>query len=306
MKRAEDNYYQYVLAPDADVHVATHWETAETLLSISGIRRAYFMQHFEPVFEKMDSVRWHRSFLTYSAPIHKIANSSWCKSTVERYLTSQGLRQTVHLATNAIDQQVFHPSTKVRGDKTIRVISYGGRGVEWKGFELMAQAVAAARVRLGGDAFEWCVYGDAILPPDNGVARYNHLGFLFPDQLAEEYRRSDVLLSASWYESFPLFPIEAMACGLAVITSQKGTEGYAVNGESCLVVDPHDVSSISDAICRLVLDEKLRFKLSSAAKVVGRESTWEIASHKMEAALEQIKSAPEIPYIGRDQFFASI
>jgi len=40
------------------------------------------------------------------------------------------------------------------------------------------------------------------------------------------------------YESFPLFPLEAMACGLAVITTAPGTEDYAVNQENCLVVEP--------------------------------------------------------------------
>lgn len=304
--RANNDCFQFAKAPEADVHVATHWSTVEGLMNIDNIRRAYFMQHFEPVMEQEGSLKWSKAFQIYTAPTHKIANSSWCKDTVEGFILSQGLHQSVRLALNAIDGNVFHPAPTSHIKPRKRVISYGGRGVTWKGFLSMAKAVAKARQILGEDSFEWRVYGDAELPPNNSVAHYTPLGFLFPDQLAEEYRRSDILLSASWYESFPLFPLEGMACSLAVISSAKGVEDYAVDQFNCVIVDPHSVSSISQALIELVKDDTLCERIRQNAQSTAQKFTWARASDQMESALKEISLEPPIPDVGRDRFLKAL
>jgi len=87
----------------------------------------------------------------------------------------------------------------------VRIISYGGRDAKWKGFAEMVQAMCEARNMLPGIIIEWNVFGDALIPPSNSVAPYNSLGFLNSESLADEYRKNDILLSASWYESFRFF-----------------------------------------------------------------------------------------------------
>ena len=93
----------------------------------------------------------------------------------------------------------------------------------------MAEAISIARAEVPTCDIEWRVYGDTTNEAHETNTSYVPLGFLFPAQLSEEYR-ADILLSASWYESFPLFPIEAMACGLPAITTQLGTEDYTTDG----------------------------------------------------------------------------
>jgi glycosyltransferase involved in cell wall biosynthesis len=159
----------------------------------------------------------------------------------------------------------------------------------------MAEAVRAARASLPDVAIEWNVYGRALLPPDNHITPYTNLGFLNQAELASAYRMNDVLLSASWYESFPLFPIEAMASGLAVITTPLGTEDYAINEENCLVVQPRDVSSIAQAIIRLATDRKLLSRIASAARQVVHSHNWQLAGSKMEEILHHIVSSPARP-----------
>lgn len=62
------------------------------------------------------------------------------------------------------------------------------------------------------------------------------------------------------YEGFGLPPLEAMACGTPVLTSNV-TSLPEVVGDACLTVDPHDIEAISDGLVRLVEDSALRADL---------------------------------------------
>jgi glycosyltransferase involved in cell wall biosynthesis len=130
---------------------------------------------------------------------------------------------------------------------------------------------------------EWRVYGTgASVPPQNGIADYIPLGFLSPRRLAEEYCKADILLSASWYESFPLFPIEAMACGLAVVTSQYGTEEYAMHEVTAEIVAPKDPESIAHGLLRLIKSPEYRCKLGKNGNMKSKEFTWERSVDRFE------------------------
>lgn len=293
--RATAHAFLSDIVPDADITVATLWETASLVAKYGKGKKVYFCQHYEPLF--FDNVV-DRSDVdaTYSYGLTLIANSSWLKSRLERRLNTTGESGQVHLAVNAIDPSIFtcqgrdHSRSSDNPD-VLRVISYGGRRVQWKGFMEMALAMQQARRALPDKVIEWSVYGEALLPPDNEIAPYKHLGFLSPTELASAYRMNDVLLSASWYESFPLFPIEAMACGLAVITTAYGTEDYAVNEENCLIVEPQNIDSIARAIIRLSSDRELIARLGSSAEQVTRHHNWQVAGSRMEEVLHHIASA---------------
>lgn len=284
------------IMPEADITIATLWETASLVAKHGKGKRAYFCQHYEPLFFD-DPVNRSDADATYSYDLTLIANSSWLKSRLERRLLANGQTGDVHLATNAIDPDVFTPdrdalSRAENASSTLRIISYGGRDAQWKGFIEMAKAVRTAREFLPNVTIEWNVYGSALLPPDNDITPYSHLGFLNQAELASAYRMNDVLLSASWYESFPLFPIEAMASGLAVITTAYGTEDYAINEENCLVVEPRNIDSIARAIVRLALDRKLLGQLASCALRVAEQHNWQAAGLRMEDVLHRIISTP--------------
>jgi glycosyltransferase involved in cell wall biosynthesis len=295
--RATAHAYLSDIMPNSDITLATMWETASLVAKHGKGKRAYFCQHYEPLFFD-DAVGRSDADATYSYGLQLIANSSWLKSRLEHRLRATGESSDVYLATNAIDPYIFTPSDGnqpccPKNPTILRVISYGGRGAQWKGFMEMALAMRKARETLPDKTIEWNVYGHALLPPDNKIAEYKHLGFLNPSELASAYRMNDVLLSASWYESFPLFPIEAMACGLAVITTAYGTEDYAINEENCLIVEPRNVDSIAQAIVRLASDRELLRRLGSSAMQVTKRHNWQNAGATMEEVLYHIASIPE-------------
>ncbi len=276
--------YLPTIAPLADINVATSFTTIRPAALLTG-RKFYLGQHFEPYFAQESDKHGYALAVakqSYQLGFEMIANSTWLKAEL---FSEAGLEQ-VHLCPNAIDHHTFHDAPRRSSESTkVVLISYGGRDAVWKGFREMAEAVAIARSKTPDVDIEWRVYGSALLPPDNSIAPFKALGFLPPKALSEAYRDADILLSASWYESFPLFPIEAMASGLAVITTQPGTEEYAIHGRTAEVVQPRSVESIAAAILKLVGDPEYRYRLASEGNCISKQFTWNRSVERFESIL---------------------
>ena len=87
----------------------------------------------------------------------------------------------------------------------------------------------------------------------------------------------------SYFEAFGLPPLEAMACGTAVVTTDcGGTRDYARHGENCLVVPPSDIEALSQAMRDLLLDEGIRDRLTANALSLARAWNWERTAIEVE------------------------
>lgn len=268
----------------ADVTLATSFETALPVRLYGTGALRYFVQHFEPYFaQDLPDPRWaeHEALGSYRLGLGMIANSGWLSAQLAQLV---GVAPPV--CNNAVDHRVFHGEVK-RASTTaeVRIISYGGRQACWKGFKEMASAVRAVRSASPGRNIRWLVYGDSVLPPHNDVANYEPLGFLQPAALAEAYRSADILLSASWYESFPLFPLEAMACGLAVVSTQLGAEEFVTHGTTAEVVEPRNVESIARGLRRVIDDVDYRATLAANGRDTAQRFSWQRSVERMESLL---------------------
>lgn len=94
------------------------------------------------------------------------------------------------------------------------------------------------------------------------------------DELQDLYRAADVFVYPSLYEGFGLPPLEAMASGVPVITSNVASLPEVV-GEAALQVDPYDQAALASAIARGLTDEALRQRLRIAGPQRARLFTWE-------------------------------
>ena len=75
-------------------------------------------------------------------------------------------------------------------------------------------------------------------------------------------RRANVFVYASWYEGFGLPPLEAMACGVPVVTTDcGGVLEYAIDGYNSLVTPIRDPTALAQAIQRLLSDRHLAAQL---------------------------------------------
>jgi glycosyltransferase involved in cell wall biosynthesis len=97
-------------------------------------------------------------------------------------------------------------------------------------------------------------------------------GWVGPADVEVLFARSDILVLPSFDENLPMSVIEAMAAGLAVVTTPVGaTEDIIAHGETGLLVPPGEVPPLREAIARLVADPELRFRLGEAARKVHAE-----------------------------------
>jgi glycosyltransferase involved in cell wall biosynthesis len=84
-----------------------------------------------------------------------------------------------------------------------------------------------------------------------------HLGYVPSDDLPALYGAATAVGYPSRYEGFGLPPLEAMACGAAVVASRVGALPETL-GEAALLVAPRDEAALTAALRRLVHDRDLR------------------------------------------------
>ena len=95
------------------------------------------------------------------------------------------------------------------------------------------------------------------------------------NRLVRILNSSKIFINASDSEGFANTPLEAMACGLAVITTTPGTEEYAVDGKNCLIVPTYNSKAIEDAVRKLLENDTLRNKLIQNGLETAKRFSWD-------------------------------
>ncbi len=124
-------------------------------------------------------------------------------------------------------------------------------------------AGAKGKVNIFKDA------GLASIPP-----RVYLPGYVPDDVLAALYSGALAFIYPSLYEGFGLPPLEAMACGTPVITSNT-TSLPEVVGDAALLVDPYDIEAIAQAIKQLAENNEMRTQLINRGFFRAGQLTWE-------------------------------
>jgi glycosyltransferase involved in cell wall biosynthesis len=125
------------------------------------------------------------------------------------------------------------------------------------------------------------------------VHRYNlhkyvrFLGFLPDETLAVVYRLAAVFVFPSLYEGFGLPPLEAMACGTPVVTSNVSSLPE-VMGDAALLVDPYSAEAIADAMRRVLTDTALRSDLSARGLARAGEFSWERSARRVREIYDEV------------------
>jgi len=117
------------------------------------------------------------------------------------------------------------------------------------------------------------------------------LGYLPQAELEAVYRGASIFVYPSVYEGFGLPVLEAMARGLAVVTSNSSSLREVGEGVA-LLVDPTDPMDLGKAMRRLILDEDMREELARKGRERAAEYPW---SRTVEMTLEAYEDALRKP-----------
>jgi glycosyltransferase involved in cell wall biosynthesis len=103
-------------------------------------------------------------------------------------------------------------------------------------------------------------------------------------ELPALYRGARMLVLPSLAEGFGLTALEAMACGTPVITSNTSSLPEVV-ADAGLLVDPHDTTTIAEAMARLFSDTRLAKELRERGIARASQFTWERAAGVVQRAI---------------------
>jgi len=147
---------------------------------------------------------------------------------------------------------------------------------------------AYAQLELSAD-IKLVVFGGTGWMYEGIFQRVEELGLqdavCFPGYAADEdlpalYTLADLFAFPSLYEGFGLPPLEAMACGTPVVTSNVSSLPEVV-GAAALTVDPYDVKALANAMWRLLNEPSLRSTMVQRGLAQAREFTWSRAAEKL-------------------------
>ena len=193
--------------------------------------------------------------------------------------------QVIH---NAIDARFLTPPDEATTERVRQryqldhpFVLYVGNIKPHKNIERMIDAFGRARPD-GPPGLKLVIIGDEVSKyPSLRQMVHRHkldkhvrfLGFQPQETLASFYRLSGAFVFPSLYEGFGLPPLEAMACGTPVITSNVSSLPE-IAGDAALLVDPYDVDAIAGAMLQVFADRSLRETLIARGRERVRQFSW--------------------------------
>jgi glycosyltransferase involved in cell wall biosynthesis len=182
---------------------------------------------------------------------------------LRRAIVARGIEARFEIVPNAVDTGIFYPAAKRRtagARGTAKRLLFVGNlePTEHKGFPTLIQALS----QLVGRRVDWHfdVVGDgpsrAALEravAESGLSRrVSFLGSKPKPEIAELMRGSDLFVLPSRFENLPCVIIEAMACGLPVLSTRVGGIPEMVTEQDGLLVEYGDATVLAEALDRML------------------------------------------------------
>jgi glycosyltransferase involved in cell wall biosynthesis len=157
---------------------------------------------------------------------------------------------------------------------------------------LVAQGLPHHLVLAGGKGWHYQAIFQAV--EDLGLRERVHFpGYVSREEQPLWYNAADVFVYPSLYEGFGIPPLEAMACGVPVVTSDTSSLPEAV-GDAGTTVDPTDVEALTEAIGRVLNDPSRAASLRGAGRRRAALFTWEAAAERCLASYRRSATAAHV------------
>ena len=188
------------------------------------------------------------------------------------------------------------PRAKGSGDPVVALLAVGSI-MPRKGFDTLVRAVAPLahlpwRLTIAGSTERdpACAASLRGLIAECALQdRIELVGELSAERLGARYDRADVFVLSSRYEGYGMVLSEAMARGLAIVTTTGGAAARTAPDDAALKVAPDDARGLGEAIASLIADAPLREKLAEASWQAGQKLPgWEAAADTVTRVVERV------------------
>lgn len=250
-----------------DKAVATLWSTVPFIEKYQNLKERYYLvQNYETDFVDPDTKLRTVIEKTYNSTsnLKYVTISKWCQNWLqERY------GQTSKYAMNGIDTEKFYPCER-KFDSKIKILIEGNSNDSYKNVDESFKIVDL----LDKDKYEiWYLSYEGQPKKEYYVDEFLHVVPF--EQVAEVYRKCDILLKTSVLESFSYPPLEMMATGGYVVAVPNGGNAeYLVDDYNCLLYKQGDLQQAVSCIEKIANDSTLREKLYQNGMTTVDEHKW--------------------------------
>lgn len=263
--------------PDADVVIATWWETAEWVnrFQLSKGTKFYFVQHHEThMYLPIERVK-----ATYSLPLHKITIARWLVDIMaENYGDND-----VALVPNSVDHHFFN--TPERSKQSIPTVGFMYARDDFKGCDITISALNEIKESL--DNLKILSFGSHL--PSTSLPLPPNTDFHYQptqEKIRELYSSCDFWLFGSRTEGFGLPILEAMACRTPVIATKAGAAPELITKGGGILVDDWSPKTMATSIMRsFSIPEEKWLLMSQTARTTSSGYTWDDATLLLEKAI---------------------
>lgn len=261
--------------PDADIIVATWWETAYYVNRYSRTKgeKFYLAQHYETWAGPEEKVK-----NSYKLGLKIIVNSTWLKNILENEL---GVK-TKALIFHAPDWEQFYSKERKNKNKTIKIL-IPQRREDWKGSEDGVKAFEIVKEKFPN--IHLVMFGLESNKLFSLCDEYYKRPF--KSKLREIYKSCDIFVFPSRCEGFGMPSMEAMVCKRPVVTTNVGAvPDYAIAGKTALVSLPRNPEALAQNIIKLLEDENKRKQIAENGHNYIKQFTWAKATAQLEKVFE--------------------
>jgi D-inositol-3-phosphate glycosyltransferase len=203
--------------------------------------------------------------------------------------------QRIEVIPCGVDPERFRPLERAACRRELGLggeplVLFVGRLEPLKGIELLIDALVhldgVTLLVVGGDARSAAYQAELERRAARRAvaARVRFVGAVPQERLPLYYNAADVCAVPSFYESFGLVALEALACGVPVVAARVGGLSATVrDGENGFLVPWRDPAVFAERIGRLVQDHALRGRMGQAARMTAQRFTWIGVSRQLEA-----------------------
>lgn len=249
--------------------VATWWRTAQVVRD-SGGERYYYIQDVETSYAA-NSIEAGAILETYRYPLRKYTESEWVKTQLERMNLGP-----VEFVGTGVNHKVFFPRPIEEVEPwDLNEVLFHERAFALKGPELRAQVLAG----LKGTGLRTVGYS----PWEANPHADEHMLAPSDEVLAERMRHGLCLLVTSLHEGLCMPAMEAMACGLPVVTTDAHGNTFCLDGYNSLVANT--APQLVGNIVRLKNDPQLWMELSDGAIKTAAAFDWQRVIDRLEQIL---------------------
>jgi glycosyltransferase involved in cell wall biosynthesis len=142
--------------------------------------------------------------------------------------------------------------------------------------------VIAGRAGAGPESARWLA--QIAKPPLSRHVEY--VGYVAVDQRERLFKGAQLFALPSFEEGFGLPALEAMAAGVPVVASNRGSLPEVV-GDAGLLIEPGDAESLGAAMDRLITDSRLRETLAMRGLERARQFSWRETALSVRRAYEE-------------------